>query len=46
MHLKRLSRRKSHKEKRTTGSSEELCVYLTMVFSNKMMKGLLFSQCQ
>ncbi len=22
-------------------SSEELCVYLTMVFSNKMMKGLL-----
>ncbi len=23
------------------GSSEELCVYLTMVFSNKMMKGLL-----
>ncbi len=23
------------------GSSEELSVYLTMVFSNKMMKGLL-----
>ncbi len=40
MHLKHLSSRKSHK---TTGSSEELCVsvYLTMVLSNKRMKGLL-----
>ncbi len=40
MHLKRLSCRKSQKKKKT-GRSEELCVYLTMVFSNKMMKGLL-----
>ncbi len=39
MHLKSLSCRKIHKKK--TGNSEELCVYLTMVFSNKMMKGLL-----
>ncbi len=40
MYLKRLSSRKSHK---TTGSSEELSVsvYLTIVFSNKMMKELL-----
>ncbi len=43
MHLKRLSCRKSHKEEKKTGSSEELSVsvYLTMFFSNKMMKGLL-----
>ncbi len=40
MHLKSLSCRKIHKKKKT-GNSEELCVYLTMVFSNKMMKGLL-----
>ncbi len=39
MHLKHLICRKSHKEK--AGSSEELCVYLTIVFSNKTMKGLL-----
>ncbi len=37
-HLKRLNCRKSQKE---TGSSEELCVYLTMVFLNKKMKVLL-----
>ncbi len=38
-HLKRLSCRKSQKKEKM-GSSEE-SVYLTMVFSNKMMKGLL-----
>ncbi len=41
-HLKHLSCRKSHKEK--TSSIEE-SVYLTMVFLNKIMKGLWFSQC-
>ncbi len=47
MHLKRLSCRKSHKERKKTGSSEKLCVsvYLTMVFSNKRMKGLLSVLC-
>ncbi len=41
MHLKHLSCRKSQKKKKKMGSSEELCVYLTMIFSNKRMKGLL-----
>ncbi len=48
-HLKHVCCRKSQEEeeKKKTGSSEELSVsvYLTMVFSNKMMKGLLFSRC-
>ncbi len=38
-HLKCLSCHKSQKKK--TGSSEELCVYLTMAFSKKRKKGLL-----
>ncbi len=40
MHLKRLNCHKSHKEEKKTGGSEE-SVYMTMVFSNKMMKGLI-----
>ncbi len=39
MHFNRLSFRKS--EKKMGNVSEELCVYLTMVFSNKRKKGLL-----
>ncbi len=49
LHFKHLNCCKSHEEeKKKTGSSEELSVsvYSTMVFSNKMMKCLFFSQCQ
>ncbi len=41
--MERISCSKSQKEEKKTGNSEELSVsvYLTMVSSNKMMKGLL-----
>ncbi len=41
MHFNRLSCRKSEKKEKTGNVSEELCVYLTMVFLNKRKKGLL-----